>query len=409
MVEEAKTLVGEKVLDLGAGRKQAFVSKTTDPLISPQPYSQPADFAAQYPQPLDTTEILTMCEEIGLLQFIPEIPGSLNADTWREMDELYFTSGSNYIAFADGSCPEEYTHDGNNLTVNIKNIGAKKSLSVRDIKHSMAVAAANWNGISMLNGPFDAFSGLPGEGPDMPTIQRETVRDVKEKEVALAMTLVMNGEDDMLVTGDATSNALEFDGIESWASNRSCTMHTNNNSASGSFSSTSFDRFLAEACAPATVIMGHPQSIQEMMAGYFQLGFQGSQVIQTNGPGDRVVPGFNFAGEVNTGIGRLKVVGDRNFTVNDMGNGAFQGDLWALRMSQNGDPLVYRRTQIPLSLNDLVPGCTAISFEVWKATALVIKACCAQSKYTTQFTGRISATCSVVGVPTDTTNYQAYL
>jgi hypothetical protein len=58
---------------------------------------------------------------------------------------------------------------------------------------------------------------------------------------------------------------------------------------------------------------------------------------------------------------------------------------------------VYLRTQIPLSLRDLVPGCTAISFEIWTKTALVIKACCAQGQYQTQFTGRVVATCAVVG------------
>jgi hypothetical protein len=71
--------------------------------------------------------------------------------------------------------------------------------------------------------------------------------------------------------------------------------------------------------------------------------------------------------------------------------------LWALRMTHNGEPLVYRLTQIPLSLTDLTPGCTAISFEVWKATCLVIKMCCAQGKYTAMFTGRVVTTCAKLG------------
>jgi len=58
---------------------------------------------------------------------------------------------------------------------------------------------------------------------------------------------------------------------------------------------------------------------------------------------------------------------------------------------------VYKLTQIPLSLQDLVPGCTAISFEVWAATSLVIKACCTQGKYTTQITGRVVTTCTSIG------------
>lgn len=392
------TMAGEKILNLGedAVQEKSFVAKTSDPLILPQPYSSPADFSAQYPQPLDTTELIDMCEEVNLLRTIPEIGTSLKAETWRELTSLAFTSGSSYVAFADGECPEEYTHNGANTTVNIKNIGAKKSLSIRDIKHSMAIAAANWNGINNIVGGFPSSEGMPG-GLDFGTFQRETVRSVKEKEVVLASTLVMNGEDRLLVQGNHVSNSLEFSGIETWASNYACAFHTGSASeATGTFSAANFDRFIAESCAKPTHIYGHPAAIQSMLASYFQLGFNGSQVIQMQ-DGNRVIPGFNFAGFVNTGVGRLACVADYNFRRTDTGGGTFQADLWALRMTHNGEPLVYRITQIPLSLSDLAPGCTAVSFEVWKATALVIKACCAQSKYTSIFSGRIVSTCTRIG------------
>lgn len=391
-------LAGEEVLNLGedALQEKAFVSKTTDPVILPQPYSQPADFDAQYPQPLDPTEIIAMCEEVTLLQALPELGTSLNSDMWREMNSLAFTSGSAYIAFADGECPEEYTHDGNNTTVDIKNIGAKKTLSIRDIMHSTAVASANWHGINTLVGGLPSSEGIPG-GSDMASFQKEVVLGVKEKEVRTAMTLVLNGYDKMLVDGDHVGNSLEFTGFESWATNYSCTFHTNDNDSSGTFSAISFDRFLTESCAKPTHVFGNPQAVQEMMSAYFQLGYQGSQIVN-HADGNRIVPGFNFAGFVNTAVGTLTVVADNNFRRNDIGGGNFQADLWAMRMTHNGEPLVYKRTQIPLSLNDLVPGCTAISFEVWAATALVIKACCAQGEYTSQFTGRASvSTCTAIG------------
>lgn len=382
------------VLNLGedAAAEPAFTQRSTDPVILPQPYAKPADFAAQYPTPLDPTEIIAMCEEISLWQALPEETTALNAHIWREMTSLAFNSGSSYIAFADGECPEEYTHNGANSTVNIKNIGAKKTLSVRDIKHSQAVAGANWDGINTLVGGFPTGEGAPG-GSQAPTFQREYVAGVKEKEVRLGMTLVLNGWDRLLVQGDTNSNALEFDGIENWAANMSCTFHTNDNSASGSFGGANFDRFLSESCAKPTHVFGHPQSIQEMLSAYFQLGFAGSQVVNFT-DGNRITPGYNFAGFVNTGVGRLAVVADGNFRRNASGATTFQGDLWPMRMTHNGEPLVYKITQIPLSLTDLAPGCTAVSFQVWAATALVIKACCAQGKYTTQFTGRIVTTCT---------------
>lgn len=395
---------GDKVLNLGEGGAfnagEVLVERAVDPAILPQPYSQPADFTTQYPTPLDTTEILALCEEITVLRTIPEdTTYSLNQYTWREMTSLAFVSGSNFtgLAFADGECPEEFTHNGSNTTVDLKNIGTKKTLSYRDIKHSQAVAAANWNGINTLVAGGAASEGIPG-GMDMATFSRQVVRDVKAKEIRLAETLVLNGEDNLLVVGDHSGNSLEFTGIESWATNYSCTMHTNDNTASGTFSAIAFDRFLSEACAKPTHVFGHPQAIQEMMAAYFQLGFQGSQIVN-HASGDRLVPGFNFAGQVNTGVGRLTVVADINFTKTSIGSTtAFQAALWALRMTHNGEPLVERKTQIPLSYTDLAPGCTAISFEIWKATALIIKACCAQNKYTSQFTGRYSVTtCTRVG------------
>ena len=390
--------MSDAVLNLGADAKQepAFVQKATDPVITPV-YSQPGDFTAQYPQPLDTTEIIAMCEEVTMLKALPEIRTALNAETWRELNSLAFTSGSTYIAFQDGYCPEEYSHDGDNKTINIKNIGAKKNLGVRDIMHSQAVASANWNGINRLVGGFPSGEGMPGGG-DIATFQREAVRDLKEKEVRLGMTLVMNGWDRLLVVGDSATNSLEFDGFETYAANQSCVFHTGSASTgglTGTFAAADFDRFLSEGCAKPTHVFGHPQAVQEMLSSYFQLGFAGSQIINY-ADGNRITPGFNFAGFVNTGVGRLVVVADNNFTRTNLGGGRFQADLWAMRMTHNGEPLVYKLTQVPLSLQDLTPGCTTISFQIWAATALVIKACCAHGKFTSGYTGKIVTTCTAI-------------
>jgi hypothetical protein len=233
-------------------------------------------------------------------------------------------------------------------------------------------------------------------GYDTATFLREAVSDVKDKEVRLGMTLVLNGWDDLLINGDAVSNALEFTGFENWFTG-TCAAHTNDTSTTGVFSAAAFDRFLSESCAKPTTIFGHTAAVQEMLSAYFQLGFAGSQVVNFSGPGDRIIPGFNFAGFVNTGVGRLAIVADSRFPRTNSGGGNFMSNLFAMRMTHNGEPLVYKLTQIPLAMKDLVPGCTAISFEIWAKTALVIKHCCAHGKYTGYFTGRIVSTCSVIG------------
>jgi len=375
----------------GAG----LIQRTSDPVITPQPYASPADFAAQYPQPLDTTEIIAMCEEITAWAAIPEQVTSLKYDTWRELNELAFTSGSAYICFADGECPEEYSHDGDNTTVTLKNIGAKKSLSESDIMHSAAIAAANWNGINRLVGGAPASQGIPG-GSNVGTFLMEQVADVKEKEIRLQSTLLLNGWDKLLVNGDSSTSTLCFDGIEYQVTQANGSHTSSSSTASGTISAISYDRFLAESCAKPTHVFGHPQAIQELLAAYFQLGFAGSQLVNFS-DGNRITPGYNFAGFVNTGVGRLAVVADNNFTRTASGSSTFQSSIFSLRMNHDGTPLVYKRTQIPLHLKDLVPGCTAVSFMVWAKTALIVKHKCAHGRYTCLFDGRIVTTCPTIG------------
>lgn len=385
---------GERVLNLasqGGGGEHSFeIERRADPNISPA-YALPADFAAQFPNPLDPTEIVAMCEEITLWRWLPEEMTGLKTVTWRELNALAFTSGSQYVSFADGECPEEYRHDGDNSHVDLKNIGAKKTLGVSDIMHSMA-SISLYGGINTLVGPSPSSSGLPGGG-DITSFTMESIASLKEKEVRLGMTLVLNGWDNLLVNGDAGSDPLQFDGIVDALADCG-TAHTNVD-VSGTFTAAAYDQYLAEACAKPTVLVGHPTVIQEVMMAYFASGFNGSQIIGLTS-GDRLVPGFNFASFVNTAIGRLGVVADSNFPRANIGGGRFHAHLYSLRMSHNGVPLVYKITQIPLALHDLTPGCTTIAFEIWAKTALIVKHCCAHGDWSGAWTGRITTTCPVI-------------
>lgn len=386
--------MSEQVMNLGADAnvEKSFVSKATDPVVSN--VATPIDFSAQFPQPLDTTELVAMCEELGVWSAIPEKRTSLQAETWRELNELAFTSGSAYISFSDGTCPEEYYHDGDNTTVTTKWIGAKKSLTISDIMHSAAVAAAGWNGINKLVGAFNANQGFPGTMEDNGSFMNAMIGDLKAKEMVLASTLVLNGWDKLLVTGDVDGNALAFDGIENYVTSGNGA-RASVVDASGTFDAAKFDRFLSEGCAMPTDLFGHPQAIQELMAGYFALGGVAVQNIGFAN-GNRITPGFNFSSEVNTGVGTLRVHADRNFTKTAAGATTFQSDIFALRMRHNGEPLVYKLSQIPLSFKDLTPGCTAISFQIAARTALVIKALCGQARYKTLFNGRNVTSCPVI-------------
>lgn len=387
-------LSGEKILNPSTGE----VFRGAEPVVVPNA-SLPADFAAQFPTPLDPTEILDLCEELTLWKYIPEKITGLKTELWREMTSLAFTSGSNYIAFADYLCPEEYAHNGENKTLDLKNIGAKKSLGISDIKHSMAVIAGG-AGIEALLGGHPSGQGLPGAF-DGATFARESIASLKAKEARLGMTLVMNGWDRLLAVGNATTRPLEFDGIENLVTvangaHRNCT----GTYSSGTIDAEAFDRFLYEGCARPTVIMGHPAAIQELMASYFAMGFQIALV--PGGEMSRIVPGVNFGGFINTAIGRLAVVADTNFTrtaagVDAHGFPIFRSNIYALKMAHNGEPFIYKSTQIPLSMIDLAPGCTSIAFEIWAKTALVVKAMCTQGFYEAIGTGCIVTTCTRIG------------
>jgi hypothetical protein len=403
MLQEPMLNLGAEggTIDPNAVVQQAMVLRATDPTLSPSPYVSPIDFAAQYPQPISSAEIIAMCTEENMVRYIPENPDGpfmLKADMWRELNELAFTSGSSYISFADGDCPEEFRHDGDNRTVNLKNVGAKKSLSISDMLHSRAVAGMSRGGfgvgINELVGPAPSSQGFPG-GAEAGSFTRESVAGAKEKEVRLALTLVIAGLDRLMVNGNSGSNSLEFDGLETivTAANGA---YTNSSSPSGTFSAQTYNRFLDAGCAAPTTLMAHPQATNELMSGYFTLGFNGSQQVFFTS-GDQITPGINYAGFVNTSRGKMEVVSDWNFDRNNAGGGTFQADVFGLRMRHNGVPLVYRRSQIPLGLTDLLPHCTAISFMVWAKTALIVKHLCAHSRFSAIFTGQITSQCTQIG------------
>lgn len=364
---------------------KSLVEKTvTDPVVLLQPYTQPADFTAQYPQPLDPTEILTLCEEITIWQALPEVVTPTNADSWREMDTLAFTGAgvTNEGFFLKGGCPDTYTHDGDNRSVTRKYLGAQQTLSYEDIKHSLAVASIQGLGISSIS-----------------TQQRRaSVADVKEKEMLLQEILVLNKWDKALVKGNSAVNTLAFDGIETQVTQANGARI--NADPTGTFDIEDFDNFLNAGCARATHIVGHPKALEAIKKGYLSLGATGGtqpimQILMTK-DGNQIVPGFILADMIDTSIGRLTLVPDFRFTVNQVQPDRFHATVYPLRVYHNGEPIVYKSSQTPLSFKDLVPGCTAISFMIYAVTCLVIKHMCAQSAYTANWPGVVGTGCDVI-------------
>lgn len=388
---------GNRVL---LARAEPLTLKTADPVFSHTQPLTPPTFDMQYPQPLDPLEVMELCEEISAVRNIPVMPIDLKVELWMETTNLYYDAGQ-YAFFADGECPEEYTQTGTYHTTVLKNYGVKKSLTLSDIKHSGAIAAPRGGGIGALLGGLPSGEREPG-GYNTATFQREAVADIKEKEIRKGMTLVLNALDWTLIRGAVATDPLEFDGLETLITN--CTgEHTNTSCPTGTFSADDFDRFISESCAKPTHVWGHPLALQMVAAQYFQLGWQGSQQVAFVPPAtgyERITPGYGFANAINTQVGRLPLIGDANFNrtavAGDCG-GLFRSIIYPLRMIHNGEPLIYRPQQFPLSYQDLTPGCTAVSFEIWGKEALTVKMCCAQGRYTANFNGNIASTCTRIG------------
>ena len=363
-----------------------LVTKATDPLILPQPYVTPADFSAQYPQPLDPTEILTLCEEISVWRALPEVVTDYQADLWREMTTLDFTGdGLTYEGFfLPGECPEEYTHTGENKTITRRYLGAKKTLTQEEIRHSIAVSRIEGLGIGRISTQLDGITQIVG---------------VKEKEIKLQEITTMQYWDRAMVKGNRATNARTFDGIETQVT--AANGARVNANPTGAFDVEEFDNFLTAACAKPTHIFGHPKALEQIKKGYLSLGATGGTqpiiqvMVQKDG---QLVPGFVLADMIDTSIGRLTLVPDFRFTATAVGDKTFSATVFPLRVYHNGEPIVYKSTQTPLSFKDLTPGCTAISFEVYAVTALVIKHMCAQNRYTARFTGRLGTGCTIIGI-----------
>ena len=366
---------------------QVRQERDADPMF-PNGVPTPGDYTTEFGVPLDTTEIITLCEEVGLYNALPEVTKGTKTESWLELDQLEFASGCDSCAFPAGECPEDQVHHSTNRSVNLKHFGVRKSLTESDIIDSAASIAAG-HGIGRILGGFNE-QGLPGE-LDTATLMQASIGSVREKELRLAMILTLNCWDDLLVNGDAGDNPDEFSGIMDLvtAANgaRACPTFM-----TGTFSVANFDRFLAAGCAHPQALLGHPAALQEIAAGYLSLGYQ----VIAYGDNANVTPGVHFSNQIMTGLGPIALIGDTRFPRLDLGGGQFRTIVYPVRLTHNGEPLIYKRTQIPLAAKDLAPGCSAVSFEVWAVSALVVKAMCAQALCEQTFSGIIDDGCSYV-------------
>jgi len=374
-----------EALNEAVRRSIAELQRASDPLIPS--FDTPGDFLDEFPVPLDTSELITLCDETTLWRSLPEeVNDSLTVQK-REITQLEFASGSASIAFPKGECPEDFVHDGANRSWDKKHIGVSKNLSESDILASRFSIARGYGMREIVGGFRD--DGLPGEG-GVPSLLRQQIADLKAKEMLLGSILTMNGWDQLLVDGSATVNPLEFDGIATQitAANgaRANTLNT------GTFNVTQFDQFLQAGCAHPDALIGHPTALAAISLAYFGVGSQTVFYDQNQ----QIVPGLQFGGEIVTSYGRIRLIGDNRFPRADNGDGTVNSTVYPVKMRHNGEDLISKITQIPLSAKDVIKGCTAIKFEVYAVTGLMVRGMCAQSLYNADFQALIDDGCTYI-------------
>lgn len=348
---------------------------TTDPNVLLQPYEQPGDFTLEFPQPLDPTEIFTLCEEVSVYRALPEVRTPLNAHSWIEMTALDFATATEYDGFfSKGACPDRITASGESKTVTHKYIGAQQTLTDEDIRHSAAVSAMQGVGVNRLL-QMDVITSL---------------RNAKIKEARKLEIITVENWDLALVKGNSTVNTLAFDGIETQVT--SANGARVNSNSTGTFDVEHFDYWLTAGCKKPTHLFGHPVALSNLKKAYLSMGATAGtapvqQIVLSRGIDGGVVPGMVLADELFTSVGRLMLIPDMRFTATQVGADTFSSTIYALVMQHLGEPIVFKSVQTPLSFKDLAPGCTAVSFEIYAVTALVIKHMCAQAAYTARFEG----------------------
>ena len=123
-----------------------------------------------------------------------------------------------------------------------------------------------------------------------------------------------------------------------------------------------------------TAIYAHPLFIDAINQAYMGVATytfnaaQGSAETTLGVYGNRIV----------TPAGVLPLVSDHRFSLADIGNNQYEGDIFIMTEVYRGQPILYFHDQIPLSYLDLaraIPYCTSEQFFVWEHTAFVNRSC----------------------------------
>lgn len=112
-----------------------------------------------------------------------------------------------------------------------------------------------------------------------------------------------------------------------------------------------------------TAIYAHPLLIDAINQAYMGVGTYSFTLAQGQEDATLGV----YGSRIVTPAGILPLVSDYRFTLADIGNNRYEGDIFIMTEIYRGQPILYMHDQIPISYLDLaraIPYCTSEQFFV---------------------------------------------
>ena len=238
--------------------------------------------------------------------------------------------------FTDGGCPPDLSPNKEKCAV---------------VKHSMGWKAG------LTDVALTATIGAPRGGLVANQLDGKRFANEKALLVNLLYQATRESEEWQIIRGSNTGNNLN--GLETditCCCDLSCTTITK------AFMDQQIMLMLSVGVKP-TAIYAHPMIIDAINQAYMTVATYSFNASQGQ---DQAVLGV-YGNRIVTPADIIPLVPDHRFTMNNMGNGVFCGDIFIMTEIYRGQPVLYMHDQIPLSYLDLaraIPYCTSEQFFV---------------------------------------------
>lgn len=249
--------------------------------------------------------------------------------------------------FSEGLCPPDISPNKEQCVV---------------LKHSLGFKAG------LTDVALTATIGRP-QGLVATQLDGTKFANLKAEQVELLYVSCRNAEEWQIIRGGNVAN--QWNGLET---DIACCCDLSGGTITKPFLDAQIMLMLSIGVRP-TAVYAHPVTIDAINQAYMSTG---TYAFNANQGSDQATLGI-YGTRIVTPAGILPLVSDHRFTVANLGNNVFGGDIFLMTELYRGRPVLYVEDQIPWSYLDLARtaafGCTSEQFFVWEHAALINRAC----------------------------------